>query len=55
MVDYITRPDKCVVFKEDENNYDAMKLLLTKEDKINWYRQHLKINQNSKQSVFITY
>ncbi|MGC7158959.1 hypothetical protein ACP0A6_02115 [Metamycoplasma hominis] len=50
VVDYITRPDKCVVFKEDENNYDAMKLLLTKEDKINWYRQHLKINQNSNQS-----
>lgn len=46
VVDYITRPDKCVVFKEDENNYDAMKLLLTKEDKINWYRQHLKIFQN---------
>ncbi|WP_373439002.1 hypothetical protein [Metamycoplasma equirhinis] len=50
VIEYIIRKDKCVVFNNDENNYDAMNLMMTKEEKIAWYRSHLKINQNSDQS-----
>ena len=50
VVEYITRKDKCVVFNEDENNYDAMHLMMDNNEKLNWYKKHLKINQNSNQS-----
>lgn len=50
VVEYITRKDKCVIFNNDENNYDAMNSMMNKEEKIAWYRSHLKINQNSEQS-----
>lgn len=50
VVEYITRKDKCVVFNENENNYDAMHLMMNNDEKLNWYKKHLKINQNSNQS-----
>lgn len=50
VVEYITRKDKCVVFNENENNYDAMHLMIDNNKKLNWYKSHLKINQNSNQS-----
>ena len=50
VVEYITRKDKCVVFNENENNYDAMHLMMNNNEKLNWYKKHLKINQNSNQS-----
>lgn len=50
VVEYITRKDKCVVFNENENNYDAMHLMMDNNKKLNWYKKHLKINQNSNQS-----
>ncbi len=50
VVEYITRKDKCVVFNEDENNYDAMHLMMNNDEKLNWYKKHLKINQNLNQS-----
>lgn len=50
VVEYITRKDKCVVFNENENNYDAMHLMMDNNEKLNWYKKHLKINQNSNQS-----
>ena len=50
VVEYITRKDKCVVFNENENNYDAMRLMMNNNEKLNWYKKHLKINQNNNQS-----
>ena len=50
VVEYITRKDKCVVFNENENNYDAMHLMMNNDEKLNWYKKHLKINQNNNQS-----
>lgn len=50
VIEYITRKDKCVVFNENENNYDAMHLMMDNNEKLNWYKSHLKINQNSNQS-----
>ena len=50
VVEYITRKDKCVVFNENENNYDAMHLMMNNDEKLNWYKEHLKINQNNNQS-----
>ena len=50
VVEYITRKDKCVVFNENENNYDAMHLMMNNNEKLSWYKKHLKINQNSNQS-----
>lgn len=50
IVEYITRKDKCVVFNGNENNYDAMHLMMNNDEKLNWYKKHLKINQNSNQS-----
>jgi hypothetical protein len=34
VVDYITRKDKCVTFNENENNYDAIKLMMDKNEKL---------------------
>lgn len=50
VVEYITRKDKCVVFDKNENNYDAMHLMMNNIEKLNWYKKHLKINQNNNQS-----
>ena len=50
VVKYITRKDKCVVFNENENNYDAMHLMMNNIEKLDWYKKHLKINQNNNQS-----
>lgn len=50
VVEYITRKDKCVTFNENENNYDAMKLMMDKNEKLDWYHSHLKMNQNNNQS-----
>ena len=50
VVDYITRKDKCVVFNENENNYDAMKLMMNKDEKIAFYHSHLKMHQNINKS-----
>ena len=49
VVDYITRKDKCVVFNENENNYEAMKLMMNKDEKISWHGFHLKMHQNNNQ------
>jgi hypothetical protein len=35
VVEYITRKDKCVVFNENENNYDAMHLMMNNDEKLN--------------------
>lgn len=49
VVDYIIRKDKCVVFNENENNYEAMKLMMNKDEKISWYDSYLKMHQNNNQ------